>query len=584
MRRLALYALFCVVARAATLVTVNQTILNSASSPASGTATLRLTAPCTDFNDGVTSYPSDIAVTITAGAFSRSLQRTTLCMERPEPMYRVQLILTGDSVARVEYWSVGPAGAVTKYQQVPQWSGTVGVEGPTGPTGSVGPAGPTGPTGATGSVGAAGATGATGAGATGPTGAAGATGPTGPAGVGATGPTGATGATGSASADPYTVLRNQSNAYTTGAQDFSAASSLRVPASGSQAPTAPGGIGYNTTSGCLLYGDGAASLCLAHTTFHTDSITATGAGFRLLNDATSPGASKYYGTNGSSTKGWYDLPAGGGGATGPTGPAGPTGPTGAAGTNGAAGATGATGPTGATGAGATGAAGPTGPTGTAGATGPTGATGAGATGPTGATGATGAGGAGSPNTSCTLSGTSTTCTHSLATANVVVSCYSSAGLPITPQSYTITSSQVVVALKTAATSGDYCVINGTGGGGGGGGGLTISTIGSGLSLVGGELKVNGGEVMAYSPVLTPSISFGTVAANSCVDSTVTATGWQLGDVVLLQLPTAIENGIYPGATRVTSVNNLAVQVCNVKATSVAMAAGQTFTIQRIKAF
>lgn len=118
--RAGLALIFALASQAATLVTVNQTILNSASSPASGTAVLRLTAPCTDLADGQTSYPSDVAVTFTGGAFTRSLQQTTKCQERPEPMYRVSLTITGDTLARIEYWSVGPAGAVTKYQQVPQ--------------------------------------------------------------------------------------------------------------------------------------------------------------------------------------------------------------------------------------------------------------------------------------------------------------------------------------------------------------------------------------------------------------------------------------------------------------------------------
>ena len=30
--------------------------------------------------------------------------------------------------------------------------------------------------------------------------------------------------------------------------------------------------------------------------------------FKLVNDALTPGANKYYGTNGSGVKGWYDLP------------------------------------------------------------------------------------------------------------------------------------------------------------------------------------------------------------------------------------------------------------------------------------
>ena len=36
-------------------------------------------------------------------------------------------------------------------------------------------------------------------------------------------------------------------------------------------------------------------------------------GFQLVNDAASPGNDKYYGTNAGGTKGWFDLPAGGGG-------------------------------------------------------------------------------------------------------------------------------------------------------------------------------------------------------------------------------------------------------------------------------
>ncbi|HYF55017.1 MAG TPA: hypothetical protein VEA41_12230 [Salinarimonas sp.] len=44
------------------------------------------------------------------------------------------------------------------------------------------------------------------------------------------------------------------------------------------------------------------------------SITSDGSGIKLSGDAASPGNSKYYGTNGSGTKGFYDLPGGGGGS------------------------------------------------------------------------------------------------------------------------------------------------------------------------------------------------------------------------------------------------------------------------------
>jgi hypothetical protein len=153
-----------------------------------------------------------------------------------------------------------------------------------------------------------------------------------------------------------------------------------------------------------------------------------------------------------------------------------------------------------------------------------------------------------------------------------------------PQSYTISSSQVVVALKTAADSGDYCIINGTGGGGGGGGGgLTISTIGPGLSLVGGELKVNGGEVMAYSPVLAPSLSFGTVSANSCATQTAAWSGAQLNDPLHTQRPVGMEAAIQLDAF-ISSVGTVTVRACNISTSPVSMAAGQTVTLTKLKAF
>lgn len=46
--------------------------------------------------------------------------------------------------------------------------------------------------------------------------------------------------------------------------------------------------------------------------FHQMSISADTNGLKLLNDEASPGNSKYYGTNGSGTRGWYSLPGGSG--------------------------------------------------------------------------------------------------------------------------------------------------------------------------------------------------------------------------------------------------------------------------------
>lgn len=44
------------------------------------------------------------------------------------------------------------------------------------------------------------------------------------------------------------------------------------------------------------------------------SIDGDASGLKLVNDSTTPGNLKLYGTNGTGTKGWYDQPVGGGGA------------------------------------------------------------------------------------------------------------------------------------------------------------------------------------------------------------------------------------------------------------------------------
>lgn len=158
----------------------------------------------------------------------------------------------------------------------------------------------------------------------------------------------------------------------------------------------------------------------AFATFNAQmSITFDGSGYKLVNDETSPGASKVYGTDGSGNKGW--VTGGGGGGSpgpqgvpgrpgldgvdgedsyipGPPGSPGPQGPTGAAGPQGPQGPMGADGddgldsmvpgPMGPQGpAGASGSPGPAGPPGMEGDEGPEGPMGppgpAGATGPQG---------------------------------------------------------------------------------------------------------------------------------------------------------------------------------------------------------
>ena len=125
-------------------------------------------------------------------------------------------------------------------------------QGATGPTGSTGLTGATGPTGSTGLTGATGPTGSTGlTGATGPTGPRGLSGPSGPQGI--SGPTGPTGPTGT----PSNVTGPTGATGLTGATGPTGAAGTPSAVTGPTGPTGASGLTTLTTSGDLLYRDGA---------------------------------------------------------------------------------------------------------------------------------------------------------------------------------------------------------------------------------------------------------------------------------------------------------------------------------------
>lgn len=106
-------------AQAATTRTVTVEIRDSSNALATGSATIRLTGPCTDTSDNRLTMPTDYRVSISAGVLSASLQQTTLCAEQPEPTYRVRYTIPGDpSPERVEYWSVGWTGSAVSLQRL----------------------------------------------------------------------------------------------------------------------------------------------------------------------------------------------------------------------------------------------------------------------------------------------------------------------------------------------------------------------------------------------------------------------------------------------------------------------------------
>lgn len=291
--------------------TVTTMIYDSSNLAANGTAVLRLTEPCRDTTDGQITMPTDVTVTISSGNLSANLQQTTLCGDQPEPQYRVRITIPGDPAPeRVEYWTVGHDGTSVVLTRVANRSqGYISAVPPLTRTGlGIGMANSPVTPGTYGSSSTipviavdkyGRVTSATTAAVSGGGG----------GGVGPTGPTGATGPTGPT--DANVVYRNQMNTYTGGSQDMSNATSFRVPNGPGIAPTAAGSLGFDTAAIGLVFGNGANTKFVAPTDFRQMSITSDGGGFKLLGDATTPGATKYYGTNGAGTKGWYDVPSSG---------------------------------------------------------------------------------------------------------------------------------------------------------------------------------------------------------------------------------------------------------------------------------
>jgi hypothetical protein len=83
---------------------------------------------------------------------------------------------------------------------------------------------------------------------------------------------------------------------------------IGAPASNAIIGVASGGTGVGTLTGIPYM---AATAALAPVTYSGGSIAFTAPNLTLSGDAASPGNTYYYGTNGSGTKGWYALVAGG---------------------------------------------------------------------------------------------------------------------------------------------------------------------------------------------------------------------------------------------------------------------------------
>lgn len=158
----------------------------------------------------------------------------------------------------------------------------------------------------------------------------------------------------------------------------------------------------------------------------------------------------------------------------------------------------------------------------------------------------------------------------------MVQCRDSSNRIIQPQSILATTSDVTIGLKVAAIAGDYCIINGSGGGGGGG----SYTAGPGLTLSGSQFSVNSGEVLAYVAKVTASLDF--TSFSTCQEQTMTVTGAQLTDDLIVTPPTNIEAGL-SWTARVTSVNTVTIRLCS-HVGSIDPANGATWGIRLVRAF
>jgi hypothetical protein len=123
-------------------------------------------------------------------------------------------------------------------------------------------------------------------------------------------------------------------------------------------------------------------------------------------------------------------------------------------------------------------------------------------------------------------------------------------------------------------AGDPC---GTGGGGGGG----SYSPGDGISISGSVISVDPAVVPQY---LTDSatLDFGSIAANSCAELTMTVTGAATQDSVVMGLPPSLEAGLVVNM-RVSAADTVTVRACKITSGSVDPAA-QNFRATIVRSF
>ena len=145
--------------------------------------------------------------------------------------------------------------------------------------------------------------------------------------------------------------------------------------------------------------------------------------------------------------------------------------------------------------------------------------------------------------------TSVVLTHNAGTTDVIVSCYDSSNTEIIPQAVTVTSADSVTVTFSPATTG-RCVVNSSGG-------------------------------VASQAVYQATLDFPAIAAGSCAEQNITATGVVAGSTLAAGFPATLQTGLVGMAYAGSGV--VVVRICNVTAAAIDPAAA-TYTMRVIGGF
>jgi hypothetical protein len=184
----------------------------------------------------------------------------------------------------------------------------------------------------------------------------------------------------------------------------------------------------------------------------------------------------------------------------------------------------------------------------------------------------GSGGGGGAYSQSFTTQTSVTVAHNLGTTAVVTQCFDNSSPPVNIEwnKLTITDTNNVTVTFLVAQSGSCVVTSGSGSGGGGGG--TIYT-GTGIAGAGTLISPLTVDLTAVPTRLsnTATLTFTSIAQSACNEQTISLTGATTGDEVILGAPAAVEQG-FVWSGYVSSASTVTVRMCKITSGTVTPAA------------